>query len=126
MGKTHAWVRAQRLMQGGADSDKSAIRDAATIIIVRDQTHVLMGQRGHGAAFMPGKFVFPGGAIDPNDATVPVTPVDAQSAKALADESRVPPHAIAAAAIRELWEETGQIIGAMQEWPDAPQGWRGF
>ncbi len=37
-----------------------AIRDAATVILVRDagtRPRVLMGQRGAGAAFMPSKFV---------------------------------------------------------------------
>jgi 8-oxo-dGTP pyrophosphatase MutT (NUDIX family) len=38
----------------------------------------------------------------------------------------LPPAALAAAAIRELWEETGQIIGAPGQWPNAPQGWRGY
>ncbi len=107
-------------------TDKTAIRDAATIIVVRDHTSVLMGQRGQTAAFLPGKFVFPGGAIDPNDAHVPIIPPDPLTMTRLADQSALDPHAIAAAAIRELWEETGQVLGATQDWPDAPPGWRGF
>ncbi|MEL6684788.1 MAG: NUDIX hydrolase [Pseudomonadota bacterium] len=109
--------------------DKSAIRDAATIIVLRDAStipRVLMGQRGASAAFMPGKFVFPGGAVDPNDGAVTVTPLDALDETCLASESALPPAALAAAAIRELWEETGQILGHPGAWDDAPQGWRGF
>lgn len=107
--------------------DKTAIRDAATIIVLRrgDVPSVLMGQRGAGAAFMPSKFVFPGGAVDAVDHTVPVALPDAQT-MSLARDSRLPAQALAAAAIRELWEETGQIIGTQGHWPDAPQGWRGF
>ncbi len=59
------------------------IRDAATIIIVRNRSTapaVLMGQRGAKAVFMPGKFVFPGGAIDPNDADVTTTALPADCA----------------------------------------------
>ena len=51
-------------------SDKTKIRNAATVIIVRnkyDNPSVLMGQRGVNAAFMPSKFVFPGGAVDDED-----------------------------------------------------------
>ena len=109
--------------------DKTAIRDAATIIVLRDtQTApaVLMGQRGATAAFMPGKFVFPGGAVDPYDAQVPTTSVSGLDRTRLALESSLPPVALAAAAIRELWEETGQILGHTQLWNDPPQGWRGF
>ena len=109
--------------------DKTAIRDAATIIVLRDTqtaTAVLMGQRGATAAFMPGKFVFPGGAVDPNDAQVPTTAVRGLDDTRLALESSLPPVALAAAAIRELWEETGQILGHTQLWNDPPQGWRGF
>jgi len=113
----------------GRPIDKSAIRDAATIIMLRDaatKPSVLMGQRGASAAFMPGKFVFPGGAVDANDATVPVTPLSAQDEMRLTSESALTPTALAAAAIRELWEETGQVLGHPGVWPDPPQGWRGF
>lgn len=110
-------------------TDKSAIRDAATLIVLRDaQTApaVLMGQRGMQAAFMPGKFVFPGGAVDPNDRIVPGTPLAALDADRLTQDSTLPPIALAAAAIRELWEEAGQILGHPAPWADPPQGWRGF
>jgi len=109
--------------------DKTQIRDAATVIVLRDaKTHptVLMGQRGHDAAFMPGKFVFPGGAIDPNDADVPILSPDATNTERLAEGSDIAPDTLAAAAIRELWEETGQIVGSPHDWRNAPQGWRGF
>lgn len=109
--------------------DKTAIRDAATIIVLRKDggsPSVLMGQRGANAAFMPGKFVFPGGAIDANDADVPCTPLPQTQAARLSFESKHAPQAIAAAAIRELWEETGQILGEAAAWTNPPQGWRGF
>ncbi len=109
--------------------DKTAIRDAATLIVLRDAKtapSVLMGQRGASAVFMPNKFVFPGGAVDPSDATVPQTPLNALDQARLESESKVPAAALAAAAIRELWEETGQVLGLPAAWDDPPQGWRGF
>lgn len=123
MGTPDARVWLQRLI------DKSAIRDAATLIVLRDAAtapSVLMGQRGAAAAFMPGKFVFPGGAVDPNDSEVPITPLSELDAARLRGESDVAPSGLAAAAIRELWEETGQILGSKANWDNAPQGWRGF
>ena len=109
-------------------ADKSAIRDAATIIVLRrgPDPSVLMGQRGASAAFMPSKFVFPGGAVDPVDHDVPLGGLPADQAASLLADSTLPPAALAAAAIRELWEETGQIIGTRGNWHDAPQGWRGY
>ena len=105
------------------------VRDAATIVLIRDRATrpaVLMGQRGTGAVFMPSKYVFPGGAVDPNDAEIDVGPVPALEAERLALSSALSPQAICAAAIRELWEETGLILGRRADWPDAPRGWRGF
>ncbi len=103
-----------------------SIRDAATLILIRDPEgrtpSVLMGQRGAGATFMPGKFVFPGGAVDAVDGAVPL-------ARDLPDlcADRLGRIDLAATAIRELWEETGLILGRPGCWPDGPpRGWRGF
>jgi 8-oxo-dGTP pyrophosphatase MutT (NUDIX family) len=114
-------------------TDKTAIRDAATIIVLREDggtRRVLMGQRGKSAAFMPSKFVFPGGAVDAVDATIPLaSPSDAACAARLAAETDTPPEAVIAAATRELWEETGLLLGAPDPRAavlDAPPGWRGY
>ncbi|MCX7300184.1 MAG: NUDIX hydrolase [Rhodobacterales bacterium] len=111
-------------------TDKTAIRDAATVIVVRNRTtrpSILMGQRGQTAAFMPMKFVFPGGAVDDADAHIPLhAPLPALCAGRLAQDSPRAPHALATAAIRELWEETGQILGQPATWYDAPPDWSGF
>jgi 8-oxo-dGTP pyrophosphatase MutT (NUDIX family) len=84
---------------------------------------VLMGQRGAAAVFMPDKFVFPGGGVDPGDATVwGAPPLEPETARRLA--LGAPPGiggALAVAAIRELWEETGLRLahphGAGGRWP---------
>jgi len=96
--------------------DKTAIRHAATVILLRDaktKPRILMGQRGKSAAFMPNKFVFPGGALDPVDSDV----VLAHSLSDLCmtrlaketDPALVTP--LILAAIREVWEETGLLLG---------------
>lgn len=112
--------------------DKTAIRNAATVIVLRDRLndpHVLMGQRGASAAFMPNKFVFPGGAVDADDANVPLaTPLPAICHDRLIEDSDPTlPHALATAAIRELWEETGLILGQPGTWPTPPNSdWISF
>ena len=112
-----------------ASQDKSAIRDAASIVLLRDiaeRPRILMGQRGAGAAFMPRKFVFPGGAVDAGDAHVPLAgPVSDPCARRLA-EGGGRPDALAAAAIRELWEETGLMLGTPGAWPSPPADWQDF
>ncbi len=113
--------------------DKSQIRDAATIILIRPDhagPHVLMGQRGQGAAFMPNKFVFPGGAVDDTDKGLldPLT-LDPESLRrlCLANPSGCDA-ALVAAGIRELWEETGLAL-ARDGVPFAapvPENWQDF
>ncbi|WP_333828327.1 NUDIX hydrolase [Pararhodobacter sp.] len=119
-----------------ATADKTAIRDAATIVLVRDadtpSPRVLMGQRGAGAAFMPNKFVFPGGAIDPDDSLIRFAqPVDPRTRQRLAAQPVTPmapaPEAMLAAAIRELWEESGLMLARPAPWEGPlPQDWRRF
>ncbi|MGA0540920.1 NUDIX hydrolase [Neotabrizicola sp. VNH66] len=97
-------------------SAPDAIRPAATVILLRRDgdaaPRVLMGQRGAGAVFMPSKYVFPGGAMDPADAA-------GSAPGALSDDCarRLGPEAgaLAACALRELAEETGLTLR-----PDAP------
>lgn len=86
------------------------IRPAATVILWRRSAtgpEVLMGQRGTAAVFMPSKFVFPGGRIDPGDDISPL-PFAAPCLARLAERSGdVTPAALGGAAVRELAEETG-------------------
>ncbi|NOD74841.1 MULTISPECIES: NUDIX hydrolase [unclassified Ruegeria] len=112
--------------------DKTAIRDAATVIVLRDRwtnPSILMGQRGSKAVFMPNKFVFPGGAVDPADSEVPLaTKLPDLCRDRLAEQAESGlQHALAAAAIRELWEETGLVLGQPGAWSgQAPDDWQSF
>ncbi|WP_375266915.1 DNA mismatch repair protein MutT [Planktotalea sp.] len=112
-------------MNQPAPIDKTAIRHAATVIVLRDrqtEPRVLMGQRGAKAAFMPNKFVFPGGAVDAGDADVPLagTINDSCLANLLEQTDADRTHALGVAAIRELWEETGLILGSKGTWQTDP------
>ncbi len=112
--------------------DKTAIRNAATVIVLRDRLtapSILMGQRGAKAAFMPNKFVFPGGAVDAQDSDVTLaTPLpDICHARLAENAPEGIQSALAAAAIRELWEETGLILGRPGNWSGpVPPDWRSF
>lgn len=112
-------------------------RHAATLILVRKGAHgprVLMGQRGSGAAFMPSKFVFPGGALDPGDhALAPHFSVHEEDETRLSAraEPDITPAALALAAVRETWEETGLALGAPDQRASpmaesATDDWRSF
>ncbi|WP_417719595.1 NUDIX hydrolase [Salipiger sp.] len=111
--------------------DKTAIRDAATVIVLRDrdtQPRILMGQRGAKASFMPNMFVFPGGAVDRDDGDISLArPLPDLCAARLGEDAEAHlPHAIAVAAIRELWEETGLVLGTPGPWEDPPEDWQAF
>jgi 8-oxo-dGTP pyrophosphatase MutT (NUDIX family) len=113
------------------DIDKTAVRDASTVIVLRDpdRPHVLMGQRGKTAAFMPDKFVFPGGAVDAGDADIPLSrPLPPLCAERLCEDcDRDIAHDLATAAVRELFEETGLALGQPGAWPGpVPEDWARF
>ena len=91
-------------------------RDAATLIIVRgdgDQPRVLMGQRSAGHKFMPNKFVFPGGKVDAGDHRLrpPHDLHPSVMARLARNSSETRARALAMAAIRETYEETGLVLG---------------
>jgi 8-oxo-dGTP pyrophosphatase MutT (NUDIX family) len=94
-------------------------KDAATLILV-DRAgpvpKVLLGKRHHGHKFMPGKFVFPGGRVDPADRSMPVAHeldphTQAHLMKRLQRPSAAKARGLALAAIRETFEETGLLLG---------------
>lgn len=89
------------------------IRPAATVILWREgeaEREILMGQRGAGAVFMPSKYVFPGGGVDPQDHAGPAPALAAACRTRLGRDCPADapsPETLARAALRELHEETG-------------------
>jgi 8-oxo-dGTP pyrophosphatase MutT (NUDIX family) len=111
-------------------------KDAATLILV-DRSgpapKVLLGKRHTRHKFMPGRYVFPGGRVDPADRLMPVAhPLDpaalAHLMKRLKRASAAKAQAFALAAIRETFEETGLLLGVRSGGPiKAPPGpWTAF
>jgi 8-oxo-dGTP pyrophosphatase MutT (NUDIX family) len=109
-------------------------RDAAVLVIFRrdaDGARVLMGQRHGGHVFMPNKFVFPGGRVDRADSALAARfelrgDVEARVAHGC---SPLRARALALAAIRETYEETGLLVGRRSDAP-APRTrsapWRAY
>ncbi|SDO65521.1 8-oxo-dGTP pyrophosphatase MutT, NUDIX family [Filomicrobium insigne] len=95
-------------------------RDAATLIVVdhtASQPRILMGRRHPNQIFLPDKYVFPGGRSEIADRAIPSASElhEREIAKLLYDMKGNPsPHrarALAMAALRETYEETGLLIG---------------
>ena len=112
------------------------IRDAATLILLdktQSPTRVLMGKRHAGHKFMPGKFVFPGGAVDVADRRMAVAgPLAREVSDKLIARTRARSadfaRGLALAAIRECFEETGLALGVADHGApqDPPPGWAEF
>ncbi len=111
-------------------------RDSATLILI-DQSErvpkVLLGRRHERHRFMPGKFVFPGGRIEPADrlmtALAPLHERDiARLMQRVQQASRTKAAGFALAAVRETYEETGLMLGVRTAAPaNAPPGaWEAF
>ncbi len=106
---------------GGADAEGQARRtarprDAASLIVWRigpSGPEVLMGKRHARHRFMPDVMVFPGGRVDADDHRQPATrellPATQRMLERRATSGRA--RAIAIAAVRELHEETGLVLG---------------
>jgi 8-oxo-dGTP pyrophosphatase MutT (NUDIX family) len=88
-------------------------RDAASLILLRGEgrdLELLAGRRPLTVRFMPGVYVFPGGAVDAEDSRPWQSEVDLDS---------MPPRLMrsARAALRETWEEAGVFFGHRGEVP---------
>lgn len=94
-------------------------KDSATLILVDrsgKQPRVLLGKRNQNQAFMPGKYVFPGGRLDAADRQMkPLDDLGEVCARRLSMNvvkwTPTRGRALALAAIRETAEETGLLIG---------------
>ncbi|SMF20758.1 hypothetical protein SAMN06265365_104250 [Tistlia consotensis] len=83
--------------------------------MLRDGRHgaeVLLGRRSRQARFMPSVYVFPGGRLDPLDARASgfAEPL-ARPSGAVDGATRRRFAALARCALREVWEETGLLLG---------------
>src|SRR5579864_4588367 len=98
-----------------AEAKPAAVRarDAASLILLRGHgrdLELIVGRRPMTVRFMPGVYVFPGGAVDAEDARPWQTEAGAEW---------LPPRLrrCARAALRETWEESGVFFGH----PGAPR-----
>ena len=95
-------------------------RDAASLIILRgagEKTEVLLGKRAPRHSFVPNFYVFPGGRVDRADRTADVIgdlrpEVQARLARRWPGTMT---RALAAAALRETYEECGLVFGDLSE-----------
>jgi 8-oxo-dGTP pyrophosphatase MutT (NUDIX family) len=127
----------RRLNELDRDNSSKTIRpkDAATLILIDrsgPEPKVLLGKRHERLKFMPGKFVFPGGGVDPSDKRMPVAhgldrAAEARLLQRFQKGSPVRARALALAAIRETCEETGLLLGRRAEAANIPPGpWEPF
>jgi 8-oxo-dGTP pyrophosphatase MutT (NUDIX family) len=104
-------------------SPDSEPRDAATLMLIDragPKPKVLLGRRHDAHKFMPGKFVFPGGRIEVLDRTMsaaselhPDTQV--KLLERAANPSAELARGFALAAVREMAEETGLLLGVKRD-----------
>lgn len=95
-------------------------RDAASLVVLRGrgaQCEVLLGRREPRDRFMPDIYVFPGGRVDPSDASHPATSElgPAVTGRLRTRQCRARGRALAVAAVRETHEETGLVFGKIAD-----------
>jgi 8-oxo-dGTP pyrophosphatase MutT (NUDIX family) len=106
-------------------------KDAAALVLIDDSgpaPRVLLGKRRADLKFMPGQFVFPGGRRETGDGRVPIASYLSENDSRLIAAGCGPrgtasrAKALAIAALREFYEETGFVIGKASaytpDWPD--------
>lgn len=108
-------------------------KHAASLIVIDGppgEERVVMGRRHKSLKFMPGVFVFPGGRVDPDDRKIACADRLHPAVEARLNQNLraggATAQAIAVAAVRELAEETGLLLGEPS--PALPEhaDWRDF
>jgi 8-oxo-dGTP pyrophosphatase MutT (NUDIX family) len=94
-------------------------RDAASLVILRGHgasCEVLLGRREPRDRFMPDIYVFPGGRVDPGDASHPAKSELGPGVieRLRTAQCRAKGRALAVAAVRETYEETGLAFGDLE------------
>lgn len=106
------------------------VHPSATVLVVRPapidghQIEVLLLQRNHRGTFVAGATLYPGGALDPDDAHVRTVPHQAQAAGGGDDEGWATTLRMSAvAAARECFEEAGVLLAANDDgsWASSSQ-----
>jgi 8-oxo-dGTP pyrophosphatase MutT (NUDIX family) len=128
LSKNMAKLWAERMTNSERDqtSPDSEPRDAATLMLIDRsgaKPKVLLGRRHAGHKFMPGKFVCPGGRIEAFDRVMPAaSELHPDMQVKLLERVKEPQpgmaRGFALAAVRELAEETGLMLGIRRD--DAP------
>lgn len=106
-------------------------KDAATLILTRvrgGEAQVLMGRRAPSHVFMAAKWVFPGGRIDRSDFSAAAAndlPAP-DTARLMREVPARRARALALAAVRETFEETGLLLAAPAPAASVAGSWREF
>jgi len=125
-----AWAERMTKSERDTSFPDSEPRDAATLMLIDrsgSKPKVLLGRRHAAHKFMPGKFVFPGGRIEPLDAEMSaISELHPDMTRKLNERVTNPSAAFARAlaltALREVAEETGLLIGVKRDQPPATPG----
>ena len=128
---TQPFDAAQDLTDAPRIGGRQRPKDAATLILTRDRKggpEVLMGRRAPGHVFMAAKWVFPGGRIDRSDFAA-ASASDLPRAETARLTREVPARrarALALAAVRETFEETGLLLAEPAAAASVAGPWREF
>ena len=110
-------------------------RNASTLILIddlADKPKVLMGKRNKSLKFMPGALVFPGGSVDRTDGSISVADSLTQNTekRLLANmkgrATNRGAKALGVAAVREVAEESGLLIGEPGKFSNCHKDWADF
>jgi 8-oxo-dGTP pyrophosphatase MutT (NUDIX family) len=122
---------AQDLRDAPRTGGRQRPKDAATLILTRTRNgvaEVLMGRRARGHVFMASKWVFPGGRVERADAgaasAAELPPADAARLTREVTPRRA--RALALAAVRETFEETGLLLAKPAPPASVAGPWREF